>query len=69
MSQNIRRLIAPWLFLLTACADVASAPLNLPGGYTAVPVNQSELTQAAAFAVEAERQALRPPGSRRRWNC
>lgn len=62
MPQNIRRLIAPWLFLLTACADVASAPRNVPGGYTAVPVNQFEVTQAAAFAVEAERQALKATG-------
>lgn len=62
MPQKITRLIAPWLFLLAACADVTSAPRNLPGGFTAVPVNQSEVTQAAAFAVEAEWQALKAAG-------
>ena len=62
MPQNIRRLIAPWLFLLTACADVASAPRNLPSGFMAVPVSHTEVTQAAAFAVEAERQALKATG-------
>ena len=62
MPQNIRRLIAPWLFLLTACADVVSAPRNLPGVFMAVPVSQPEVTQAAAFAVEAERQALKAAG-------
>lgn len=62
MYKKIMTLIAPWLFLLAACADVTSAPRNLPGGFTAVPVNQSEVTQAAAFAVEAERQALKAAG-------
>jgi len=59
MYKKIMTLIAPWLFLLAACADVTSAPRSIPGGYAAVPVNQSEVTQAAAFAVEAERQALK----------
>lgn len=62
MYKKIMTLIAPWLFLLAACADVTSAPRNLPGGFTAVPVNQSEVTQAAAFAVEAERQTLKAAG-------
>ena len=50
------------LILLGDCADVTSAPRSMPGGYSAVPVNQSEVTQAAAFAVEAERQALKAAG-------
>ncbi len=62
MPQNIRKLIAPWLFLLTACADVTSAPRSMPGSYAAVPVNQSEVTHAAAFAIEAEQQALKAAG-------
>ena len=59
MRAKTMTLTAFLLSLLAACADVTSAPRSIPGGYAAVPVNQSEVTQAAAFAVEAERQALK----------
>ena len=62
MRTKTMTLAAPLLLLLVACADVTSAPRSMPGGYAAVPVNQSDVTQAAAFAVEAERQALKAAG-------
>ena len=57
---------ASLLLLLTASAKVASAPESrptaMPGGYASVPVTDERVAAAAAFAIDAERQALRAAG-------
>jgi hypothetical protein len=54
-----------FLMLMTACAKVTSAPEAapaMPGGYSKVPVTDERVVAAAAFAIDAERQALKAAG-------
>lgn len=57
---------ASFLVLLAACGKVASAPearpTATPGGYTSVPLTDERVAAAAAFAIDAERQALKAAG-------